>query len=314
MKVSIIIPCYRQAQYLPTAIDSCLNQTHKDVEIIIVNDGSDDDTEQVASQYGDKVRYLHKKNGGLCAARNSGIAIATGEYLEFVDADDHIAPEQIERHLLAVDGRQDTVSVSGLRAYRDEDPSNYSDIIPDFEALLPDMLTQPDSAPHAWFFPATLIRSIGGYAENIAITGDWEILCRLGRLRPRLKCDPRIGGYYRLRRSSMSSNRLGMTEEVALQLIAMHDEFRDGPNKEWYCKELLGAEYRTYQRLLIRRSTNTDLVDQLGMRIDELWGFVGPPPGVSRKLLGLHRALGRRLAENVYARFARYRLRRAGRL
>src|SRR5262245_35618203 len=96
MRVSIIIPCYRQGQYLQTAVDSCLNQTYGDVEVIVVNDGSDDATDEVARGYGDRIRYVHKKNGGLCAARNSGIKVATGRYMKFLDADDHLAPEAIE--------------------------------------------------------------------------------------------------------------------------------------------------------------------------------------------------------------------------
>src|SRR5262245_46484951 len=104
MKVSVIIPCYRQGRYLAQAIDSCLAQTHPDVEVIVVNDGSDDNTDEVARGYGDRIRYIPKRNGGVSAARNSGIAVATGRYLKFLDADDHLAPQQIEWHLEGLAG------------------------------------------------------------------------------------------------------------------------------------------------------------------------------------------------------------------
>ena len=74
--VSVIIPCYNQAQYLPEAIDSVLKQTYPRVEVVVVNDGSPDDTEGVANGYGDRIRYVTRANGGISLARNTGIANA----------------------------------------------------------------------------------------------------------------------------------------------------------------------------------------------------------------------------------------------
>ena len=65
--VSIIIPCYRQGRFLADAIDSALGQSWRAVQAIVVNDGSDDDTEEVAGRYGDRIRYARQANGGLCA-------------------------------------------------------------------------------------------------------------------------------------------------------------------------------------------------------------------------------------------------------
>src|SRR6516164_9832221 len=93
--VSVIIPCYRQARYLPEAIDSILGQSYPAVEAVVVNDGSDDDTEAVARRYGDRVRYAWRPNGGISAARNWGIAHARGAYLKFLDADDYLHPDQV---------------------------------------------------------------------------------------------------------------------------------------------------------------------------------------------------------------------------
>src|SRR5262245_16811519 len=138
MKVSIVIPCYRQGHYLRTAVDSCLSQTYPDVEVIVVNDGSDDNTDEVARGYGERIRYVSKQNGGLCAARNSGIAVATGRYFKFLDADDHLAPEQIKWQMDALAGRQDRIGVTTARAYRDGKPSEYTDYVPNLRTLLPD--------------------------------------------------------------------------------------------------------------------------------------------------------------------------------
>jgi glycosyltransferase involved in cell wall biosynthesis len=76
-KVSIVIPCYNQAHFLPDAIESAINQTYKDIEIIVVNDGSNDSTSEVAKRY-KEVRLIEKENGHLSSARNAGIKAAKG--------------------------------------------------------------------------------------------------------------------------------------------------------------------------------------------------------------------------------------------
>lgn len=97
--VSIIIPCYQQAQYLSQAMESALGQTYQNVEVIVVNDGSRDDTEKVAKSYGDKVVYLCQQNKGLASARNAGYAASKGVYIQFLDADDVIYREKLQKQL-----------------------------------------------------------------------------------------------------------------------------------------------------------------------------------------------------------------------
>lgn len=97
-KVSVIIPVYNVAPYLQRCVDSVLRQTYEDKEIILVDDGSTDESGRICDNYEaqyPQIRVLHKKNGGLASARNAGLDIATGEYIEFVDSDDWIAPDTI---------------------------------------------------------------------------------------------------------------------------------------------------------------------------------------------------------------------------
>ena len=96
--VSVIIPCYNHGKFLPRAIDSILAQSHAHTEIIVVDDGSVDDTRLVAGKY-PQVTYLYQQNQGLSAARNTGIDHSRGAYLVFVDADDWLFPEGIETNL-----------------------------------------------------------------------------------------------------------------------------------------------------------------------------------------------------------------------
>ena len=103
-KVSIIIPVYNGANYVAEAIDSALAQTYKNIEIIVVNDGSRDDgaTEKVVLSYGDKIKYIAKENGGVSTALNRGIAEMTGEYFSWLSHDDAYTPEKIENQVALI--------------------------------------------------------------------------------------------------------------------------------------------------------------------------------------------------------------------
>jgi glycosyltransferase involved in cell wall biosynthesis len=99
-KVSIVIPTYNRAgQYLIEALESALNQTYRNVEIIVVNDGSTDNTEAVLAPYMRHLRYIKRENGGCAAAKNTGLEYATGELITNLDDDDRIHPEKVERQV-----------------------------------------------------------------------------------------------------------------------------------------------------------------------------------------------------------------------
>ena len=98
-KISVIIPVYNVEQYLEKCLDSILNQTYKNIEIILVNDGSIDKSGVICDEYSRKynnIKVFHKENGGVSSARNLGIDNATGQYLAFVDPDDYIDPNMYE--------------------------------------------------------------------------------------------------------------------------------------------------------------------------------------------------------------------------
>lgn len=95
-KISIIVPVYKVEQYIHKCIDSILQQTLTDIELILVNDGSPDNCGQICDEFARKdvrIKVIHKENGGLSSARNSGLDIAKGEYVGFVDSDDWIEPD-----------------------------------------------------------------------------------------------------------------------------------------------------------------------------------------------------------------------------
>lgn len=100
-KVSILIPVYNGSNFIKDSIESALNQTYKNIEILVINDGSNDNdkTENIVKSFGDKVRYIKKENGGVASALNLGIKEATGEYISWLSHDDAYMPNKIEKEI-----------------------------------------------------------------------------------------------------------------------------------------------------------------------------------------------------------------------
>lgn len=89
-KVSVIIPTFNSEQFIEQTIDSVFNQSYKDFELIVVDDGSTDGTDKIISRYKNRITYIRKKNEGISVARNMGITQTQGEYIAFIDHDRHI--------------------------------------------------------------------------------------------------------------------------------------------------------------------------------------------------------------------------------
>src|SRR5215204_1671374 len=102
--VSVVIPCYKQAHFLGEAIESVLAQSYPNFEIIVVDDGSPDNTSEVAASY-PRVRLVRQENQGLSAARNSGLSRSEGEYVVFLDADDRLLPGALQVGLECLEAR-----------------------------------------------------------------------------------------------------------------------------------------------------------------------------------------------------------------
>ena len=98
--ISVIVPVYNVEQYLDRCVCSILNQTYQNLEIILVDDGATDSSGRMCDEYAkrdERIKVVHKQNGGLSDARNAGLAAATGEYIGYVDSDDWIEPDMYEK-------------------------------------------------------------------------------------------------------------------------------------------------------------------------------------------------------------------------
>ena len=124
-KLSVIVPCYNGEALLPRAVNSALGQSYRDLEIILVDDGSSDATPALCDGYAaadPRVRVIHQKNAGLSAARNAGMAIAAGDYIAFLDADDWLVPEAYAKLLGAMEAADADCACCGYIHVYDEGP------------------------------------------------------------------------------------------------------------------------------------------------------------------------------------------------
>lgn len=120
-QISVIVPVYKVEQYLNRCVDSILNQTYTDLEIILVDDGSPDNCPAICDDYAAqdaRVKVIHKKNGGLSSARNAGLDAAHGDYIAFVDSDDWVDPEMYEALIKLAEEHDADIVQSEYRFYR----------------------------------------------------------------------------------------------------------------------------------------------------------------------------------------------------
>jgi glycosyltransferase involved in cell wall biosynthesis len=126
--ISVIVPVYKVERYLERCVKSLLNQTYRNMEIILVDDGSPDNCPQMCDDYAkryDNVRVLHKENGGLSSARNAGINVAQGKYIGFVDSDDWVVPDMYEYLMnLLHTYNADVAQISYVMAFSESDIAN----------------------------------------------------------------------------------------------------------------------------------------------------------------------------------------------
>jgi len=204
--VSIIIPCYNQAQYLVEVVDSVLGQTYANWECIIVNDGSPDHTAEVANELlkkDDRIRYVEKENGGLSSARNFGIQQATGQYILPLDADDKIAPDYVSGCIDAFKDDAGLTVVYCEAEFFGEMTGKWSLPAYTLQALLLDNMIFCTA-----MFKKSDWEEAGGYDEHMKNgMEDWEFWISLLKEKGRkvLKL-PMVGFYYRIRGKSMVEN------------------------------------------------------------------------------------------------------------
>ena len=235
--VSVIIPCYKQASFLTDAIESVLAQTHPHIEVIVVDDGSPDDTSDVASRY-PRVRCIRQENQGLSAARNTGVRESEGEFLVFLDADDRLTPKALEsgvQHLRQcpsaafVAGKHRTISIDGSPVPTMERPHIGRDHY--VELLKANHI----GCPATVMYRRTVFDDVHGFDSTVNAASDYDLYLRIAR-KFATSFHTDIVAEYRQHGDSMSNNPQLMSNHVARVLQSQLKEVSGNRRHEEACR------------------------------------------------------------------------------
>jgi glycosyltransferase involved in cell wall biosynthesis len=222
-RVSVILPCYNQGQFLDEAVDSVLAQTFRDTEIVIVNDGSTDKytVRKLHSYRGTQAKVIHTENRGLAAARNTGIAAAVGEYILPLDADDKIGARYVEKAVDILDNDLGCGIVYCEAELFGKKRGKWAKPPYSLEKMLLDNLIFATA-----FFRKTDWELTGGFKTNMSAGWeDWDFWLGLVELGRKVYKIPEILFYYRIHEHSMRT-QLKKAEYIELhaQLFRNHQQ------------------------------------------------------------------------------------------
>ncbi len=205
--VSIVIPTYNYGCYVEAAVDSALAQTYSSIEVIVVDDGSTDDTRERLAVYGDRIRYLFQENSGLSAARNTGILAAKGDFIALLDSDDMFHPRKLEvqMHVFA---QRPALGMVASKSFSDE-PSVWADLpdesIKESNVILGDIVTQSRFGPSSVVIRKECFETVGLFDPTLRSVEDREMWIRIAsRFSISTICLPLM--WYRKTPGSMSRN------------------------------------------------------------------------------------------------------------
>lgn len=218
--VSVIIPAYNSAHYLTGAVDSILAQTFTDFEILVIDDGSTDDTGQVMARYGAPVRYIRQPNSGVAAARNRGIAESQGRYVAFLDADDTWMPQKLERQVRALEaGGGSGVCYSAFTVVNSDLKFLFNRHSQRQATALEDLLLRGNVVGSICtvLCERSLLENAGGFDPAFSQCADWDLWVRLAVQTEFLYVDEPLVTY-RQHDASMSRNA-PLLEYDSLQVL-----------------------------------------------------------------------------------------------
>jgi glycosyltransferase involved in cell wall biosynthesis len=185
--VSVCIPAYNCERYIGETLHCLTTQTHQNLELIVVNDGSTDNTLAVAQKFHDKrIQIIESANGGAAKARNTAFQHAKGDYVIFFDADDHIDAEFIARQVACINGKKDIVVLSAWGRFYNDDLSTFKlDKTPSGQMTFKEWINfywyncNPMTNPGRTIIPYTLAKKAGPWNESLSLTDDMEFFTRI---------------------------------------------------------------------------------------------------------------------------------------
>jgi len=207
--ISVIMPCYNAQAFLRQAVDSVLGQSYTRVELIVIDDGSTDQSKEILAEYGDRILTLQQSNCGPYPARNAGLQVAKGELVAFLDADDYWSPEFLQKLSGAMAGSEAVLAYCGWQNVGATDRSNEPYIPPDYEAgnKLETFLQGASPWPiHAALIRRGAIEAAGPFDESLPSCMDYDLWLRLGLDRPIVRV-PEVLAFYRFHGSGQITSK-----------------------------------------------------------------------------------------------------------
>jgi glycosyltransferase involved in cell wall biosynthesis len=260
-RVSVIIPAYNAAKFLPTSIESVIGQTYDSWEMVLVDDGSNDETRELVASYapkmGHKLRYVYQPNRGLPAARNTGIRNSQGDLIALLDADDIWLPLRLERSVAAMDSDAEVGLVHGRFERVNPEGSPIGQIQPIFlreylSGRIADHIytRKIHLACATTTFRKSCIDKAGWFDETMRSTEDRDLWFRIA-CHYRVAFVDEIIAQYRVSPGSMSSNTDRM---FTWQKYFIEKHFKAGSCGRWKRSQALASIYRDRADDLFRRS------------------------------------------------------------
>lgn len=203
--ISIVIPCYNGAAFLRETLQSALSQTQPPLEVIVVDDGSTDDSAAIAESFGPLVRVIRQRNQGESVARNVGIAAARGDYLMFLDADDLLAPDALQKLAIAIRDIPQGVALMGFATFESDPSIPLTVSTPTWSSFFPGIIQTNPAFPHCWLTSKAMVLRVGGFTSTLQNSEDWEFCAKLALAGGVLVPLNYVGAYYRRHAKSQSS-------------------------------------------------------------------------------------------------------------
>ena len=269
-KVSVVIPTYDRIETLPRSLDSVINQTFSDWELIVVDDGSTDGTDEMVLRDYPDVRLHRQENAGVSAARNAGVALTAGEWIAFLDSDDAWLPEKLERQLSALANEPElrlshTDEIWIRNGKRVNQPKEYAKSGGSiYRRCLPLCCVCPSSV----LLRRDLFDEIGGFDETLAVCEDYDLWLRITAREPVHYLDEALVRKYGGHEDQLSTTTWGMDRYRIRALENILSEEILSPKDQLLTKETLIRKLR----ILIagaRKRGNQDVVAKYEPRLSE---------------------------------------------
>ncbi len=180
MQITAIIPTYNYGQFVGRAIQSALDQTYPLTEILVIDDGSTDNTREMISGFPAPVRYIYQENRGLSGARNTGMREAKTEWVAFLDSDDWWLPEKIEKQVHSLHKKPEAIlSYTGIYLVSPDGTKREVEVTPS-EELWPNLRHTNRIVPSTVVGRRDLFLEVGGFNEKLRACEDWEMWVKIG--------------------------------------------------------------------------------------------------------------------------------------